>query len=293
MFEPSELIIQPDGSIYHLHLRPEEIAPTIITVGNPERVARVSQYFDEIEVQKTKREFVTHTGRIGKKRITVISTGIGPDNIDIVFNELDALANIDFESRTLKQDFQKLRFIRIGTTGGMRKELPVNSFVASKYAIGFDNLMHFYSRPENGAVRTLEDSFSSFFKNIAPINTQPYASIGTPKLISSLPASFRQGITLTCPGFYGPQGRNLRAKAIIKANQFDELQHFEFDGTYLTNLEMETSAIYGLAETMGHEALSLSVVLANRMEGTFSPDPIQAVRQLIETSIDFILQLDS
>lgn len=286
MLQASELILNDDGSVYHLALRPEDIASNIITVGDPGRVAMVSQYFDEIEVKREKREFVTHTGTYKGKRITVISTGIGTDNIDIVLNELDALVNIDLDKRTIKDDLTSLNIIRVGTSGSLRSALEVDSFLASGYGIGFDNLVHFYQ-----ADHILETSMGQALAEHLKwpeTNSNPYIIKASPELISLFSGTaITTGVTATNSGFYGPQGRQLRTP--IKDPGFnDKLHDFQYDGLYITNLEMETSAIYALAALMGHRAISLNVILANRANGTFTKNGKAAIDRLIQYTLDKI-----
>ncbi|MEX2588659.1 MAG: nucleoside phosphorylase, partial [Chitinophagales bacterium] len=256
----SELILNPDGSIYHLQLRPEEIADLIFTVGDPDRVEMLSKYFDRIEFKKAHREFVTHTGYIGTKRMSVISTGIGTDNIDIVLNELDALANIDFDTKTIKTDFQQLKIIRIGTSGSLHRSIPVDTFVASAAGLGLDSLMHYYQIDK---------------KNKPDIGVElpilPYFFEADQNLLNKF-SGMHSGITATCPGFYAPQGRSLRLKA-KDAQILDKLRSVKINEMAVTNFEMETAGIYGLAHLMGHKALSLNAILANREAGTFSKNP--------------------
>ena len=270
--ESSELVLNEDGSVYHLNLLPEDVADIIIFVGDPGRVARVSKHFDSIEVKKSKREFVTHTGYIGKKRLTVISTGIGPDNIDIVMNELDALVNIDLEKREIKKKHTSLTIIRIGTSGSLQNDIPVDSIVLSSYGMGFDNLMKFYEYDNTADENILEFEFSNHIQteSIAlPVN--PYIVAGCKLLLNALGEGLESGITATCPGFYGPQGRQLRLAP--KSGDFlDLLGSFSFGEHRITNFEMETSAIYGLAGLMGHQALSCNVILANRVSKEFVKD---------------------
>ncbi len=281
----SELIINPDGSIYHLNLRPEQIASTIITVGDPGRVEKVSRYFDSIEEKTSKREFVTHTGRLGHHRISVLSTGIGPDNIDIVLNELDALANIDFKTRAVKDRLTSLKIIRLGTSGGLLPDVPVDSILLSSFGIGLDNLLHFYDRElsqeESELMQVLRESY-------IPLPTQPYAAEGSSYLLSALGHGLHHGITLTSPGFYAPQGRSLRLEALMSSKTLDKLAQIEFKKHHITNFEMETAAIYGLANLLGHEPLSCNVLLANRANKTFSKDPKKSVTKLIETMLERI-----
>ncbi|HMB62695.1 MAG TPA: nucleoside phosphorylase [Eudoraea sp.] len=283
---PSEFILNPDKSIYHLSLVPEEIAETIITVGDPDRVWDVSKYFDVIEVQKRKREFVAHTGTLGGKRITVISTGIGIGNIDIVMNELDALVNIDFDKRVVKPEPTRLDIIRIGTSGTIQPDIPLDSFILSEYAIGFDNLLHFYEsehiqHPEI-QLAFIDHTNWSVFKSI------PYVVRCQDDLAAQL-ASHRvlMGFTATNVGFYGPQGRRLRM-APEDDDLTAKLASFSFDGMRITNLEMETSAIYGLSTLLGHRAVSMNCILANRHSGEFSLHPDKAVDELIQYVLEKI-----
>lgn len=281
-FPPSELVLHPDGSIYHLHLHPEQIAGTIITVGDPGRVERVSRHFDAIEHRVSYREFTTHTGRIGSKRISVISTGIGPDNIDIVVNELDALVNIDLKNRTLKPEHTALDIIRVGTSGGIQPDLEVGDFVVSTYAIGLDNLMYFYDWQHHLEEAETQDAFYDFLRETGPLPVRPYLFGGSPALIQQVGSRMHRGITLTSPGFYGAQGRQLRAPGRLSGAAIERLSHFDFGGHRITNFEMETAAIYGLCRVLGHRAASCSVLLANRTRNTFSDNPGAIVERLIE-----------
>jgi uridine phosphorylase len=284
--KPSELILNPDGSIYHLHLLPEQIAPVVITVGDPDRVPMVSRYFDAIEHRLQKREFVTHTGRLGKQRLSVISSGIGPDNIDIVVNELDAAVNIDLTTRLPKSNPISLSIIRLGTAGCLHADVPVDSLVASTGGLGLDGLLQFYKAPEQQN-HSLLAALREHFGEDWDFPLAPYFSEGDAALLELFNEGFHQGITATNPGFYGPQGRQLRA-AVRLPNYLDYLQSFEFQGRKILNLEMETAAIYGLSRLLGHRAISLSVILANRASGTFSSNPEKGVSKLIETALDKI-----
>jgi len=287
--QPSELIINPDGSIYHLALRPEHLAPTVITVGDPQRVAKVSAHFDEITFKQQKREFVTHTGRIGDKRLTVIATGIGTDNIDIVLNELDALANIDLKSRQVKETLTSLNIIRIGTSGAIRSDIPVDSFVVSNYGIGLEGLMLFYQGRKNKQEKALQAATSNFLEQQSfqfPISPT-YNQAGQALLKHFQGERWTQGITLTATGFYAPQNRILRAPSVV-GELFDVLQPFDFEGLHITNLEMETAAIYGMSAMLGHQALSLNAILANRPNGTFSQKPKDLEKELISTALEII-----
>ncbi len=285
-FEPSELILNSDGSIYHLNLLPEDLGNTVITVGDPERVASISKHFDRLEVRKAKREFHTHTGWYKKKRITVISTGIGTDNIDIVFNELDALANINFERRTLNETQKALSIIRVGTSGAIQEDIPIDSLLVSDMAIGYDGLLHFY---ESDAIRDLsfEEALTNHMKTPG-FSSTPYIVEGS----RDLKTIFTQegvlnGITLTNAGFYGPQGRTLRLTPKMK-DYNSKLSNFTFKDRQITNFEMETAGIYGMAKLLGHEAISLNAILANRITGEFSEKPNETISKLIAFVLDVI-----
>ena len=289
-FPPSELIINPDGSIYHLNLKPEQVAKNVIVVGDPDRVAKVSKYFDRIEYKIQKREFVTHTGELNGTRITVISTGIGTDNIDIVMNELDALVNIDFETRMEKEEHTSLNIIRIGTSGSMQEDIAVNTLLVSEYGIGIDGLLHFYDYKNNA------DEYMTFLHFMETVGSEtnfpirPYiASVGS-DLIKKLAPDFIKGITLTCPGFYAPQGRVLRANISVN-NMIESLGKFNYKDLRCTNFEMETAAIYGLANILGHQAISFNAILANRITNEFSDTPKEIVVKLIETVLERISKL--
>jgi uridine phosphorylase len=245
----SELIINQRGGIYHLNLRPEELADTIITVGDPDRVKEVSKHFDTIDHRSKHREFITHTGSIGAKRISVISTGIGPDNIDIVINELDALVNIDLLTRQVKDKLTSLRIIRVGTSGALQGDIPVDAFVASTHGIGMDNLMHFYRTETNEEERQLLHSFVTQTQLHNHLS-HPYIFGGSPSLLKIFTQNTFHGITVTCPGFYGPQGRVLRM-GLSLPHLNDSLTRFSFGQHRITNFEMETAAIYGLGKSLG------------------------------------------
>ena len=281
--EASELILNQDGSVYHLNLRPENIATTIILVGDQDRVDKVTKHFDNIEFTTQKREFRTTTGTYKNKRISVISTGIGSDNIDIVLNELDALANIDLSTRKIKENFTQLSFIRIGTSGSLQADIPVNSFVLSSHGLDLNGLLHFY-QIESISHPAIENAFVKHTnwseKKAHPIIVSNSTSLAN-KLAS--PIVF-QGVTATAGGFYGPQGRVLRL-ALEDANLNNKIDSFSFEGNRITNLEMETSAIYGLSQLLGHHAVSLNAVIANRANGTFSENPSKIVADLIEYTL--------
>ncbi len=280
----SELILNPDGSIYHLKLLPEDIADTIILVGDPGRVDMVAEFFDTIEVKKQNREFRTVTGTYKGKRLTVLSTGIGTDNIDIVINELDALVNIDLKSRQIKDTHTTLNFIRIGTSGALQEDLPVDTPVAAKVSLGFDSLMNFYADRDKAALLDAEENFMKFV-NWSPKLHRPYFIPGSDELFNKVAFDMRYGITISAPGFYGPQGRYLRLKPWdLEIN--DKLSAFEYNGLKITNFEMESSAVYGLSKLLGHNALTVCNIIANRMRREFSKDYKKGVRRTVEIVLD-------
>ena len=276
----SELIINDRGAVYHIDLRPDELGDTVVTVGDPDRVKEVSKYFDNIEVKRQHREFISHTGYINKKRITVLSSGIGPDNIDIVINELDALVNIDFETREIKKQLKSLNIIRIGTSGSLQSDIPVDSFVASTHGLGIDNLLNFYRYEQNDEEQQLIHSFVTHTQIHGQIG-HPYITSGAGSLIKHFVKDFHHGITVTCPGFYGPQGRILRL-GIRNPELISRLTDFRFGQHRITNFEMETSAIYGLGKLLGHNCLAVNAIVANRIKKEFSKDGKAAVENLIK-----------
>ncbi|MFC6095974.1 nucleoside phosphorylase [Flavobacterium qiangtangense] len=288
MIQSSELILNPDGSVYHLNLKPEHIAHDIIFVGDQNRVEKITQFFDSIEFSTQKREFKTQTGTYKGKRITVMSTGIGPDNIDIVINELDALVNIDLETRQPKEELTSLNIIRIGTSGSLQKDIPVDSFVMSKFGLGLDNMLRSY----------LIDKITSYAIEEAFLNHtnwdirkgKPYVVKCSEKLEKLIESDkIFKGITATAGGFYGPQGRVLRLE-IQDPELNAKMDNFNFDDNRITNLEMETAAIYGLSALLGHNALSLNAIIANRANGTFSEDPYKAVDELITYTLNKLVE---
>ena len=284
MIASSELILNPDGSVYHVNLLPEDLADTIILVGDQNRVEKITKHFDSIEVTKQKREFKTQTGYLNKKRISVISTGIGPDNIDIVINELDALVNIDLNTRTIKNNLKSLNFIRIGTSGSLQKDIPVDSKVMSIYGLGLDNMLRSYIL-DNITNVELENAFIQQ-TNWDLRKGRPYVIKGSEKLEKLLESKeIFKGFTGTAGGFYGPQGRVLRL-AIQDNHLNNKMDSFNYKGIRMTNLEMETGAIYGLGKLLGHDCLSLNAIIANRANGTFSKDPYKAVDNLIEYTLE-------
>lgn len=274
----SELILHKDGSVYHLNLKPEDIADTIIIVGDPDRVSLISKHFDTIELKKQNREMHTHTGYYNNKRITVLSTGMGPDNIDIVINELDALANIDLEKRQKKAEHKTLNIIRLGTSGALQKEIKPGTFIASKYGLGIDGLLNFYSGDKTNFNNELSEAFEkhcNWDKTLA----KPYASPCSEKLLNKLCNGITKGITLTAPGFYGPQGRVLRLK-LAQPDLNNKIESFKFNDLKINNLEMETSALYGLGSLLGHNTITICVAIANRVSKEFINDYKKNVENL-------------
>ena len=288
MIQESELILNPDGSVYHLNLRPEHIATDIIFVGDQDRVDKVTKHFDSVEFTTQKREFKTSTGTYKGKRISVISTGIGPDNIDIVLNELDALVNINLETRTIKENHTALNIIRIGTSGSLQNDIPVDSFLMSTYGLDLNGMMLSYqvekiSHPETEKAFIEHTNWSA--KKCHPI------IIANSKKLENKISSEKvfKGMTATAGGFYGPQGRVLRL-ALQDAELNSKIDSFNFDGTRVTNLEMETSAIYGLSKLLGHHACSMNAIIANRANGTFSADSKKVVADLILYTLDKLVE---
>ncbi|MGB5171487.1 MAG: nucleoside phosphorylase [Eudoraea sp.] len=282
----SELILNPDKSIYHLNLLPEDIAHTVLVVGDQNRVPLVSKHFDHIDLKKGKREFITHTGSYKGQRISVLSTGIGADNIDIVMNEIDALVNIDFDNRSIKEEKTSLDIIRIGTSGSIQPHIKTDTFLLSEYAMGFDSVLHYYDS-EHIQYPEIQLAFIdhmewSVFKSI------PYVVESDAQLTERLNSNETAlGFTATNVGFYGPQGRKLRLR--LEDNDLNsKLASFVYQGKQITNLEMETSAIFGLAKLMGHRAASLNCILANRTNGSFSKNPSETIDNLIKYTLDKI-----
>lgn len=287
MIKSSELILNPDGSVYHLNLKPEHIANDIIFVGDQNRVEKITQFFDSIEYSTQKREFKTQTGLFKGKRITVMSTGIGPDNIDIVMNELDALVNIDLETRMPKASLTSLNIIRIGTSGSLQASIPCDSFVLSKFGLGLDNMLRSYLIDEISNLE-IEDAFVKH-ADWDLRKGKPYVISCSEKLEKIIESDrMHKGITATAGGFYGPQGRVLRLN-IQDENLNGKMDNFEYESTKITNLEMETAAIYGLGKLLGHECLSLNAIIANRATGTFSKDPYKAVDELIAYTLEKLI----
>lgn len=276
----SELILNPDGSIYHLNILPEDLADDIITVGDPDRVDKVSERLDEIYLTKHKREFKTITGRAGSKNITIISTGIGTDNIDIVFTELDVLKNVDLETRTKKEQHTSLRFYRIGTSGALREDIDIDSTIISEHAIGLEGLMHFYNHKDTSVTSDITSQAERILRPSLP-SVSPYAVSAAPSLINRYTSLGRCGITVTATGFYGPQGRGVLAQPRNR-NFLDDITSISIGNLHVTNLEMETAGIYGMSSLLGHEAISFNAILANRRTQKFSSQPGKTVDRLID-----------
>ena len=286
----SELILNNDGSVYHIKLHPEDVADTIILVGDPNRVPLISKHFDKISVTKSNREFITHTGYIGNKRVSVISTGIGVDNIDIVFNELDILSAIDLKSRTVKETKRTFKIIRLGTTGGLNDKINVDDILFSRYAIGIDGVPHHYKYDLNLFEEKLSQEFAqktNWSKKLA----EPYAVKSSDFLWNNMyEDQFNKGITLTMNGFYAPQGRSIR----IPLSQPDVLKKSDcilFNNLQVSNIEMETAGLYAFGKIFNHEVISLSTVLANRATGLFSSNPSKSIEKLINFALSKIESL--
>jgi uridine phosphorylase len=279
----TDLLLNSDGSVYHLSLLPKNISDTIIAVGDPSRVYMVSQFFDDVEFEMNKREFITHVGKYKGKRITVISTGIGTDNVEIFFSELDALVNIDLKTREIKPRKKKLKVIRIGTSGALQEDIAVGSYLVSDYAVGLDNLMNFYDLPMNDE----EAGLAHDIQKKTGLPFMPYVVRGSESLMEQIGFDIPKGNTVTSPGFYAPQGRELRAPVRFP-NLLEDLNYYHKGDFWLTNFEMETSGYYAMARMLGHEALSVNAILANRMKNKFVKDPNKVVENLIEKVLERI-----
>lgn len=286
-FAESELIINPDGSVFHLHLKPEQLADKVILVGDPGRVATVAAHFESKECEVESREFRTITGSYKGKRITVLSTGIGCDNIDIVINELDALANIDFKSREEKKEFRQLELVRIGTCGGLQPNTPVGTFICSQKSIGFDGLLNFYAGRNEACDLTFEEAFKKHM-NWSPLLCAPYVIDANAELISRInQGDMVNGVTIAAGGFFGPQGRELRVP-LADPQQNEKVESFEYNGFKITNFEMESSALAGLAKLMGHKAMTVCMVIANRLIKEANTGYKNSIDTLIKTVLDRI-----
>jgi uridine phosphorylase len=283
----TELVLNPDGSIYHLNLHPEEISDNIILVGDPDRVEIVSAFFDSVEIKKRKREFITRTGYHKGTRVSVISTGIGTDNIDIVVNEADALANIDLKTRRIRDKKRSLSFIRVGTSGSLQEDIQVDSFVLSELSIGFDNLLSFYKDSDQICDNGFEKAFKEQVLENKP-NLQPYVVAASDKLLNKFVSEeLYAGVTISAPGFYAPQGRELRLAAAYPGMN-DRISKFRHGRHRITNYEMESSAIYGLSRLLGHQAVTVCAVIANRVKGTFSQNHEHTICKLIKLVLNIL-----
>jgi len=282
-FPESELILNRDGSIYHLNLNPDDIADTIITVGDPGRVHKVTQYFDDIHFEMNKREFITQTGTYNNKRITVMSSGMGTDNVEILLTELDALANIDLKKRVQREKHRRLRILRVGTSGSLQAGIPVDSFVASATAVGLDTLMCYYELPQDEA----EQKRAAAIQANLNLPYTPYCASGSAEMLRQFGHDMIEGNTITCPGFYAPQGRRLRLPLRIP-HLIKEMNYFHEGDYWLTNFEMETAGYYAMCRMLGHDVLSLNAIVANRITHQFSKDPDKTVDTLIKTVLDRI-----
>lgn len=281
----TDLILNADGSVYHLNLLPNNISETIITVGDPSRVFQVSKYFDEVEFEMNKREFITHTGTFNKKKITVISTGIGTDNVEIVLTELDALVNVDLKTREVKTKKKKLKIIRIGTSGSLQEDIPVGSHLVSDYAVGLDTLMHFYDLKMD----ELEHTIAEDIRIKIDLPFTPYVVKGSELLKKQIGGDMISGNTVTCPGFYAPQGRAVRAAVKFpKLLQDLNYYHHKASDFWLTNFEMETAGYYAMGRLLGHEILSVNAIIANRIKDKISKDPNKVIDLLIKKVLERI-----
>lgn len=284
MISEADLILNKDGSIYHLSLLPDQIADTVITVGDPGRVYAISKFFKEVTFEMNRREFITHVGKINNKKVMVLSTGMGTDNIEIVLTELDALLNIDLKKREVKERRRKLKIIRVGTSGALQEDIPLDSILISENGIGLDNLMTFYNLQQN----EFENTIGQQLKDTLELPTQPYVVQASSRLLKQFAAGdFIMGNTITCPGFYAPQGRKLRIPPKYP-KLLQRLTNFHHEQFWLTNFEMETAGYYALSRILGHHALSLNAIIANRAKNKFSKDPQKAVNKLIERTLDMI-----
>ncbi|MDW8296066.1 MAG: nucleoside phosphorylase [Raineya sp.] len=277
----SELILNKDGSVYHLNLKPEHIAETIFVVGDPSRVHKISKYFDKVEFEMNKREFITHTGTYKGKRLTVISSGMGTDNVEILLTELDALVNIDLKKRLPKPEHTTLQIIRIGTSGALQASIGLDTFVASSYGLGIDTLMCFYNLSQN----TFEKNFTQELQKFLHLPFTPYCVSASEKLLQKFASEMIKGVTITAPGFYAPQGRKVRLP-IRYPNLVDDLSYFHYEDTWITNFEMETAGYYALARLLGHEMLSLNAIVANRITQEFSKNAEKTIDELIRLALE-------
>ncbi len=290
MLKPSELILNADGSVYHLALRPEQVAPTVLLVGAPERVPKVSQHFDSISEKVQHRELLTHTGLYKSKPISVISTGMGAGGVDIVINEVDALVNIDLETREIKKDIKQLTLIRLGTCGALQDDIPLESLVMTEYGLGMDAALHYYDYPYSTDEKAMLEKIKA---QVGPLcSVPPYVSKGDEDLLAAFTSWVDyQGMTCTSVGFYGPQARQLRAKP-ADSQLMDKLQAFKADGLRVANFDMEAALVLGLGRMLGHRCASISTVVAQRTSGRFCENSARAVEHLIVSALEGVLMLD-
>lgn len=282
----SELIINDDGSVFHLHIRPEQLSDKIIMMGDPDRVTLTAKYFDSIECEIRSREFHTITGNYQGKRITALSHGIGPDNIDIVMTELDALANVDFNTRQVKEEFKQLTLVRVGTSGALQPNCPLGSYVVSAKSIGFDGVLNYYDGRNEITLHEFEEAFRKHV-NWNPLHCSPYAVKASEELIDRIGFDMLKGVTISAIGFYGPQGRYVRLP-LANSDLNSRIESFEYDGDKITNYEMESAPLAGLSRLMGHKAMTVCTIIANRLAGDADADYKGSIEDLIKTVLDRI-----
>jgi uridine phosphorylase len=285
-YSETDLILNPDGSVYHLNLKPRHISDLVITVGDPGRVHRVTQHFDKVTFEMNKREFITHVGEYKKRKITVISTGMGTDNVEILMTELDALVNIDLKKREPKSRKRKLKIVRIGTSASIQEDLRLGTHLLSEYAVGLDPLMQFYNLEQS----SFENRVTHKLKEELHLPFDPYCVQASSELIDHFGDVMRNGTTVTCHGFYAPQGRSIRIP-IKYPNIIDQFNYFHLDDLWLTNLEMETAGYYALARLLGHDIISVNAIIANRIRNKFSKNPNKVIDSLIKKVLDRMIQL--
>lgn len=282
----SELIINDDGSVFHLHIRPEQLSDKIIMMGDPDRVTLTVKYFDSIECEIRSREFHTITGKYQGKRITALSHGIGPDNIDIVMTELDALANVDFNTRQIKEEFKQLTLVRVGTSGALQPICPIGSYVVSSKSIGFDGVLNYYNGRNEITLHEFEEAFKKHV-NWNPLHCSPYAVKASEELIDRIGFDMLKGVTISAIGFYGPQGRYVRLP-LANSDLNSKIESFEYEGDTITNYEMESAPLAGLSRLMGHKAMTVCTIIANRLAGDADADYKGSIEDLIKTVLDRI-----
>lgn len=282
----SELIINEDGSVFHLHLKPEQLSDKIIMMGDPARVALTASFFDEIECEVQSREFRTITGKYKGKRITAISHGIGPDNIDIVLTELDALANVDFNTREVKSEFRQLTMVRVGTSGGLQPHCPIGSYVVAQKSIGFDGVLNYYAGRNDVTLLDFEKAFKTYVQ-WNPQHCSPYVVEASQELVNRIGHDMIKGVTISAIGFYGPQGRYVRLP-LANPDLNSKIESFQFNGDVITNYEMESAPLAGLSKLMGHQAMTVCTIIANRIAGDSNSNYKGSVEELIKTVLERI-----